>query len=207
MPTPTPKSRMTLSRLARHSGLRKIQKVDYTAKKAQPAAQQDRHQGAYDLQARTTVIDLYRRRKAASPKPILVTTIAGQVICRDIARQVFVDKQQDPAKRKVALQFVKRWAGRWEKDCAIETQRNAKGAGGARATHKNPCLSPAAKAAIKRALKTKTTRTLRRTQAALNASRIRMGKKPIKSKSTIENVARGAFSPFLIFEAVTFFYF
>ena len=51
MPTPTPKRRMTLQRLAQRVGLRKIQKVDYSAKKAQPAAQQDRHKGAYDLQA------------------------------------------------------------------------------------------------------------------------------------------------------------
>ena len=59
-----------------------------------------------------------------------------------------------------------------------------------------PPISLDTKKKIKRNLQDKTTRTLRRSQARLNASRKAIGKRPIRSKTTIMNVARGEMSVF-----------
>ena len=76
MPTPTPRRRMSLARLARHGGLRKIQAEDYSDKKPR-AVQLMRRATETDLDARNTAIDLYRRRKAASMHPFCDSTLAS----------------------------------------------------------------------------------------------------------------------------------
>ena len=131
MPTPTPKSRMSLARLARHGGLRKIHAVDYDISKIRKALSVRQAPAQYDLDARRTVVDLYKRRKAAAGRPVVVESLEGQLICRVVAAVVFPDKQNTENERKTCVQFVRRWAARWEADKTVDLGRNRAGGGGA----------------------------------------------------------------------------
>ena len=102
MPTPTLRSRLTLARLAKHGGLRKVPRVDYSDKKIEKQPQQVRR-AATDKEAKRTVVDLYKRKLAASPKPFRVDSAEGKIACRDIATIVFPGKQGDRYKKHAAV--------------------------------------------------------------------------------------------------------